>query len=97
MTLQDVIDAETKRGTLKPGEVHLEDVNTRRGLMYHEWCFVRRVGHSREYAAVAMIAKFSPLVIHVLGDIRLICKTAELCRQDLEFSRWLEDESYSSP
>jgi hypothetical protein len=97
VTLQEVIDGESRRGTLRGDEIHLDGVDTRRGLMHHEWAFVRRVGESREHLAVIMIVEFSPPIVHVLGDIKLVCKVGELYKQDLELSRYLEDESYSSP
>jgi hypothetical protein len=97
VTLQEVIDGETRRGALRPDEVHLDGVDTRRGLLHHEWAFVRRVGESREQLAVIMIVEFSPAIIHVIGDVKLVCKVQELYKQDLELSRYLEDESYSSP
>ena len=52
---------------------------------------------SIEHPAVVMAVEFSPAIVHVLGDVRLMCKVSDLRAQDLELSRWLEDGSCSSP
>lgn len=94
MTLQDVIDAEIKRNTLKPDEIHLAGVNTKNGIMHHEFATVRPVGMTdpnSEIAAVVMLVEFSPRIIHVMGDRKLICLLGELFAQDLEFVDWIDD------
>lgn len=91
MTLQDVIDAETRRNKLTPSEIYLDGVDLAHGLMHHEWCFVRRVGMVTEkLTAVVMLCEFSPNTIHVI-DLKLLCRFDRLHEQDLEFVDWIGD------
>lgn len=96
MTIQDVIDAEILKGDLKKEEIHFGDkVDTKHGVMHHEFCMVRPTGTSSpgfEMPAVVIIASFSPTLIHVMGNRKLFCLRDELYLQDLEFVRWVDHD-----
>ena len=92
MTLQDVIDAEVRRGTLLRNEIHLHEADPMTELFHHEWCVVRPLGQpSPESAAVVMFCTSSPKMIHMI-EPKILCHLDKLYQHDMELVRFVEDQ-----
>jgi hypothetical protein len=92
VTLQDVIDAEIKRGKLQADHVHLDGVDPRNDILHHEWCFVRCVNTTEPQLSVIMIVELSKPVIHVLPS-KLMCRWDDQAREEhgIQWIEYLKD------